>query len=162
MASHYGILQCVNGWAGDGFICAADPDQDGIPTETQDCSEYTCRRDNCPNIPNSGQEDNDQDWIGSLLFCRDGGYDSCRELSETDKCLRFTGDVCDDDDDNDGIVDLSDNCQYHYNRVQSDDDADLIGECLCAVHNLTGRSSIHYLRQAMNATTVHQHPTPIS
>jgi len=40
------------------------------------------------------------------------------------------GDVCDDDDDNDGILDLLDNCQYDYNRDQSDGDSDMIGNCL--------------------------------
>jgi len=37
------------------------------------------------------------------------------------------GDVCDDDDDNDGLNDLEDNCQYDYNRDQNDTDIDLIG-----------------------------------
>ena len=58
------MVQCVNGWAGNGFICAEDPDQDGMPTVAQACDEFTCNRDNCPHVPNSGQEDNDSDWIG--------------------------------------------------------------------------------------------------
>ena len=64
----YKLLQCINGWAGNGFICAEDPDQDGLPTVSQSCTEYTCNRDNCVDIPNSGQEDNDGDRIGELTI----------------------------------------------------------------------------------------------
>ena len=41
----------------------------------------------------------------------------------------YTGDVCDPDDDDDGVYDLIDNCQYDYNRDQSDIDSDGIGKC---------------------------------
>lgn len=40
----------------------------------------------------------------------------------------ITGDVCDTDDDNDGVADLVDNCQYDYNRDQADMDSDGIGK----------------------------------
>ena len=42
-------------------------------------------------------------------------------------CFITAGDVCDGDDDNDGVDDLSDNCQYDYNRDQQDTDLDGIG-----------------------------------
>ena len=45
----------------------------------------------------------------------------------------LTGDICDGDDDNDGIDDLSDNCQYDYNRDQSDTDSDNIGKWTIAL-----------------------------
>ena len=45
----------------------------------------------------------------------------------------LTGDICDGDDDNDGIDDLSDNCQYDYNRDQSDTDSDHIGKLTVAL-----------------------------
>jgi hypothetical protein len=38
------------------------------------------------------------------------------------------GDVCDDDDDNDGVLDVSDNCQFDANPGQEDNDGDGMGD----------------------------------
>lgn len=32
-------MQCKNGWAGNGYICGEDPDQDGIPTDGLSCND---------------------------------------------------------------------------------------------------------------------------
>jgi len=55
---------------------------------------------------------------------------ACRSVYCLHQLFAVIGDVCDDDDDNDGILDLLDNCQYDYNRDQSDGDSDMIGSCL--------------------------------
>ena len=42
----------------------------------------------------------------------------------------FVGDECDSDDDNDGVDDSVDNCQYIANSEQADNDGDQMGD-LC-------------------------------
>jgi hypothetical protein len=57
--------------------------------------------DNCPNDVNPSQDDNEGDGLG---------------------------DVCDTDDDNDSVPDVSDNCQYIANLSQANGDGDSFGD----------------------------------
>lgn len=86
------VCECKVGWAGNGTICGRDKDIDGFPDFELPCEEDSCRQDNCPEIPNSGQENVDGDAYG---------------------------DVCDDDIDNDGVLNFPDNCPYVPNPFQN-------------------------------------------
>lgn len=95
---------CKLGFAGNGFFCQYDSDLDGYPdVNITSCWDDVCRIDNCPSLPNSGQEDNDADGMGN---------------------------PCDNDDDNDGVLDSSDNCPLVSNSAQGDRDNDTVGD-LC-------------------------------
>merc|ERR1719481_653398 len=98
LTTHYktcGFCVCKPGYAGTGECCGPDQDVDGWPDVALSCGNVIIQADNCPTIPNSGQEDSDNDG---------------------------QGDNCDDDADNDGVPNSVDNCEFVFNPDQTDGD----------------------------------------
>ncbi|XP_037536395.1 thrombospondin-4a [Nematolebias whitei] len=98
-----GSISCVCGigWAGNGYVCGKDTDIDAYPDNNLQCTDNICNKDNCVLVPNSGQEDADGDGMG---------------------------DICDNDADNDGIINEDDNCWIVPNVDQKNSDKDLHGD----------------------------------
>ncbi len=149
-----------------------DTDNDGIGDSCDNCIEFynpgqfdndgdnvgdTC--DNCPNNYNPTQADNDADNIGNICDNCIDNYNPGQENFDGDTY----GDACDEDDDDDTILDdgdtsgvigdnpctggetadCDDNCQFAYNPLQEDTDADGVGDVCDLCGNINGDDNIN-------------------
>ncbi|XP_031829184.1 thrombospondin isoform X2 [Nomia melanderi] len=119
--------RCHVGWAGNGLVCGLDRDSDGVPDGNLRCYDRQCRADNCPLVPNSGQEDADGDGMGDAC---DLDADNDGVLNPSDNCplLSNPGQEDTDRDGPDSVGDVCDNCPYVRNPKQEDTDNDGIGD----------------------------------
>ena len=66
------------------MLCGKDHDLDGFPDESLDCEARECKADNCPDNPNTGQEDADDDGIGDQ--CDEDPDNDGKKFQPTGKC----------------------------------------------------------------------------
>ena len=120
---------CDLGYAGNGVYCGLDSDLDGYPDMALNCTSIECSADNCPTIPNSGQEDMDGNGVGDI--CEEFGIDTCSVVLNPSLLvtvnLTALGINSTIDRDNDSIIDDCDNCPDKPNSLQFDDDLDGTG-----------------------------------
>jgi Thrombospondin type 3 repeat len=119
-----------------GDRCDPDPDNDGVPSTPP--YHRGVGDDNCPTVPNPGQEEAPQDprfgvacYVDSDRDRHPDPLDNCPTVvnaAQDDYDYDRTGDICDPDDDEDGEFDTVDNCQFTYNYDQADADRDGRGD----------------------------------
>lgn len=98
-----------------------------MPDGNLRCYDRQCHADNCPLVPNSGQEDADGDGMGDAC---DPDADNDGVLNPSDNCplVSNPGQEDTDRDGPDSVGDVCDNCPYVRNPKQEDTDNDGIGD----------------------------------
>ncbi|XP_037081699.1 cartilage oligomeric matrix protein-like isoform X2 [Pollicipes pollicipes] len=106
----------------DNCPLVGNPDQQDTDTGGPDRQGDVC--DNCPTIPNFDQEDTDKDGKGDVC---DEDIDDDGIINERDNCPKIPN-PDQRDTDNDRLGDVCDNCPTTSNPGQEDEDRDLVGD----------------------------------
>ena len=102
-----------------------DSDGDGV-------SDYV---DNAPYIPNAARLDMNTDASINHRDQLDNDFDTVLGNPEDSSTWQRLGDPADADDDNDGVLDASDNCPFASNASQADTDSDGTGDACDPLDN---------------------------
>ncbi|MBU1145946.1 thrombospondin type 3 repeat-containing protein [Patescibacteria group bacterium] len=102
------------------------------PEKDSDGDGVIDKNDNCPNMANSDQTDTDNDGVGNVCDSDDDN-DGLTDTKEQE----IGTDPLDSDTDDDGILDGQDNCPKTANQNQADKDSDGIGDVCDSVDNST-------------------------
>ena len=139
---------------GYGDACDLDDDNDGEPDEQDVCrvvadpeqldTDLDGRGDACDlDDDNDGLDDSVELALGSSTIAADSDDDGINDgdgLNPLDNCILISnpnqldrdqdqsGDLCDNDDDNDGVLDVNDNCPLYVNADQLNTDQDGFGD----------------------------------
>lgn len=113
----------------DGIADDHDPDTtsctvNNVDPDDQDGDGIDDATDNCPAVANADQTNSDTDEFGDAC-------DNCpndNTSNEMDLDGDGAGNFCDEDDDNDGVLDINDNCQWVSNADQANQDGDDHGD----------------------------------
>ena len=100
-----------------------------VPFDTDDDT-WPNTVDNCPDLKNADQKDNEKDTIGDLCDPdddNDGISDFNADGTRLDNC-QFTANPYQEDVDGDGVGDVCDNCLATPNANQMDSDKDGVGD----------------------------------
>jgi hypothetical protein len=137
------LTDCDDPNCSDFDFCQEDDDQ--VESPDHDGDGVADNMDNCLFVPNPDQVDRDGDSQGDAC-------DLCPEVSgyQSDNDSDGIGNACDPDDDNDGVMDLDDNCPNLSNPNQENADADTFGD-VCDPHpNPVAGNGIPYIDELFN------------
>jgi hypothetical protein len=124
--------------SGTQLLYLIDTDHDNIPDDGD--ADGIAGDNTCANLTDYPGNFYNDPWINTINC-----DDNCPDLMnpyQDDTDLDGTGDLCDSDDDNDGILDPSDNCPLTANVGQTNSDGDSYGDACDNCPNITNEDQL--------------------